>query len=500
GSTNTLISDVTRSPFLPYAEQPDTIRAKVTSPNGLKLVKLITSAYDSTDIDTYNMVAYSGDSLYQFVLPGRGNDCRFEYYVEAVDSSDNITKSSAGKFFWGYTSIPRYKENTADGYARWIGYNVRATGIVTVGTGAFNATQNIINFQQNYILGAVWKNDSIKTDGSETVIAGDSIEVQGTIIFSTGQTRIGNPYSALTKYTSGHAIDTILLNADHLMDTVGDTYEGLLVQINAKARKSAVWPLADSSELVVMYDTVLPAKGSKIDTFLIWIDPDTDIDGSVEPLWPKKVIGVVTQYDVTAPYWSMYEIYPRAFADLNTNLAIQDFYLSAGFSEGFVSLKWNLEGIKEVSSFRIERKYEGEEYFKILSTVSSNTFAYTDKTYDLRRNAEYKVVCITKTGNSLEFNSIKVTGSMFIRSFSLSADRSTIKNYGWINLSSPSEREIDLKLYNLEGRVVKTIYKGKVSYGKTSIYLDAKDLSSGIYIAKDASGSIESVLRLNVIK
>ncbi|MGE3063300.1 MAG: lamin tail domain-containing protein [bacterium] len=500
GSSGTSITNITRSPFLPYAEQPDTIRAKVIDSDGLKLVRLITSAYDSTDIDTYNMNAYSGDSLYQYVLPGRGNDCRFEYYVEALDSNDDIAKSSSGKFFWGYTSIPRYKENTADGYAKWIGYNVRATGIVTVGTGAFNSTQNIINFQQNYILGAVWKNDSIKTDGSETVITGDSVEVQGTIIFSVGQTRIGNPYSALTKFTSGHAIDTILLNADHLMDTIGDTYEGLLVQINARARKSATWPMADSSALVVMYDTVLPTKGSNSDTFLIWIDPDTDIDGSVEPTWPKKIIGVVTQYDISSPYWSMYEIYPRAFADISTDLAIQDFYLTAGIENGFVSLKWSIVGMDDISSFRIERKYEGEEYFKILATVNSTTFSYKDNSYDTKRNAEYKVVCITSNGRALEYSSIKVTGSMFIREFSMSADQNTIKESGWITLSSPSEKSTDIKLYNLDGRAVKTLYKGHLSYGKTNLLIKTDELPSGIYIVKDASGAFKNVLRLNIIK
>ena len=99
GSDGTSITNITRSPFLPYQNQPDTIRAKVTDIDGLKYVKLITSAHDSTDIDTYNMIAYSGDSLYQYTLPGRGDNCRFEYYVEVADSNDNITKSSAGKFF-----------------------------------------------------------------------------------------------------------------------------------------------------------------------------------------------------------------------------------------------------------------------------------------------------------------------------------------------------------------------------------------------------------------
>jgi len=210
GASNTVITSVNRKPLIPYENQQDTVWAVIKHEVPLKSVKIIASSYDSSVIDTYNMSNISGDTLFRYLINGRGDGCRFECYVEVVDSLDRVVQSSPERFFWGITPMPKYKENDNLGKPRYLGYLTRTTGIVTVGTGAFTTTQNIINLQQNYILGAVWKNDSIKSDGSETVVPSDSVVVEGTITFYNGQTRIGNPYSKLTKFTTGHYVDTIL--------------------------------------------------------------------------------------------------------------------------------------------------------------------------------------------------------------------------------------------------------------------------------------------------
>ena len=46
------------------------------------------------------------------------------------------------------------------------------------------------------------------------------------------------------------------------------------------------------------------------------IDKDTDIDGTTAPTGAFDVVGVVTQFDGTSPYWSGYQIMPRALGDI----------------------------------------------------------------------------------------------------------------------------------------------------------------------------------------
>lgn len=498
GAANTVISSVTRNPVIPLSTQQDTVWAVIKHEVPLKSVKLIASSYDSAYIDTYNMSLISGDTLYRYVLNSRGDGCRFECYVEVVDSLDRVVQSTPERFFWGITPIPRYKENDSVGKPKYLGYLTRTTGIVTVGTGAFTPTQNIINIQQNYILGAVWKNDSIKSDGSETVIPSDSVIVEGTITFYNGQTRIGNPYSKLTKISTGHYVDTILLTADHLRDTVGDTYEGLLLKINAAARIGGTWPTPGTNSLLVFRDTVFTKNGTKaIDTFLVWVDSDTDIDDSPEPTWPKQIVGILTQYDTSEPYWSTYEVYPRSILDMTTNIGINESSISAILQKDGVLLKWNFTDISDISLIRVERKRTDEKFYTIVAELKPDQRFYKDK--DVKNVAtEYKVIAITTNGKVFEIGKISITPKTNVKEFNILLNNNLAKDIISLELSIPKDQKIDLGIYNSTGALVKNIFSGIIDKGYSKFFISVKDLPSGVYFIKEKNNNLS--LKLNIVK
>jgi hypothetical protein len=90
---------------------------------------------------------------------------------------------------------------------------------------------------------------------------------------------------------------------------MGEPYEGTLVAIQNLHRTSGTWPLADSSGQLLMTDNV------GLDTIVVFIDCETDIDGSPEPQWPMDVVGVVSQFDPEPPYTSGYQLLPRNLGD-----------------------------------------------------------------------------------------------------------------------------------------------------------------------------------------
>ncbi|HCP16129.1 TPA: hypothetical protein DIT23_01055, partial [candidate division WOR-3 bacterium] len=498
GASNTVISSVVRNPLIPFADQQDTVWATVKHEVPLKEVKIIASSYDSSVIDTYNMSNISGDTLFRYVMNGRGDGCRFECYVEVVDSLDRVVQSSPHKFFWGITPMPKYKENDSLGRPRYLNYLTRTTGIVTVGTGAFTTTQNIINIQQNYILGAVWKNDSIKSDGSETVVPSDSVVVEGTITFYNGQTRIGNPYSKLTKFTTGHYVDTILLTADHLKDTVGDKYEGLLLKINAARRIGGTWPTSGSNSLLVFKDTTFTKNGTKaIDTFLVWVDSDTDIDDSPEPTWPKQIIGILTQYDTSEPYWSMYEVYPRSINDLLTELGINESSLSATLQKDGVLLRWNFTDVENTSLIRVQRKKDDEKFYSIVAELKPDQRTFKDTDIE-NKSREYRVIGITKDGKVFEIGRITIVPKNSIKEFNISINNNLVKDNIDFELALPSRGQIDLGLYNSSGALVKNIFSGIIDKGYTRFFIDIKDLPSGVYFIKEKKNNRS--LKLNIVK
>lgn len=54
----------------------------------------------------------------------------------------------------------------------------------------------------------------------------------------------------------------------------------------------------------------------------MFIDEDTDIDGSPEPPAQIDIVGIVTQYDPSFPYHSGYRLVPRSTGDISSQAGI----------------------------------------------------------------------------------------------------------------------------------------------------------------------------------
>ncbi len=493
------ISGVSRSPILPLSTEVDTVRATVTDTDGVFSVELIVTANNPFSIDTFPMSPIGSD-VYECIVPAHNDACKIEYDIYAVDNvSDNMFANDVGKFFWGYTSIPTIKAIDANGYPLYYDYQIRSTGIVTTPSNVYSTFADILNFQENYRLGAVLKTDTSATD----VIPGDSITATGTIGMWNGQTRIEDPYSGLILHSSGHVIDTIYITADQLMDTVGEDYEGLLCQIYTDGIYSGTWPTPGNSAGLWMnnHDPADISKGNISDTFYMWIDGDTDIDENTEPTWNVRVIGIISQYDVSSPYFGGYQIMPRSYNDVTTSItAIKNFFLTLSLEQNGLTLRWNINGVDNISGFRIERREPRETTYKVLSSVSPNTYSFTDKDVSLDKMYEYRILVITTDGNTLTYKEIRTSLSMLIKQSSASIDNNPVKMGTWLRFVSPRETNLKASLYDISGRNILTISDGIVRAGFTNIFINTSHISSGVYFLKIASSDFNETIKINIIK
>lgn len=89
-----------------------------------------------------------------------------------------------------------------------------------------------------------------------------------------------------------------------------ESYEGMLVRMNAVHIVSGTWPAEGqySNNLII-------SDGAG--TIELSISKWTNIDGTTQPVGNFDVIGIISQYDVTPPYDSYYELLPRSTADIN---------------------------------------------------------------------------------------------------------------------------------------------------------------------------------------
>ncbi len=180
--------------------------------------------------------------------------------------------------------------------------DVTIKGLVTVATGTFSTVDNDV-----FVQDATGGVNVVKRNSSTPFLSvGDSVTVTGTVDQSRGLTRVANP--AITVEATGLPVPAPLLITTGDIEANGEIYEGLFVTVEGCSLTGGTWPAEGLDGTLTMDD------GSGDCT--LFIDKETNIDGSPEPTDGIDVVGVITQYDTSFPYWSGYRIAPRSLDDI----------------------------------------------------------------------------------------------------------------------------------------------------------------------------------------
>jgi hypothetical protein len=117
-----------------------------------------------------------------------------------------------------------------------------------------------------------------------------------------------------------------------------ENYEGMLVRLNHCTIVNGTWPAEGTNGNL----TITDGNGTIGLNIVKW----TNIDGTTQPTQPFDIIGIMSQYDRTAPYVDYYEIVPRSTADINPTaagdkpaaLSAKSFELQAAYPNPFNSV------------------------------------------------------------------------------------------------------------------------------------------------------------------
>jgi hypothetical protein len=208
-----------------------------------------------------------------------------------------------------WDAISEVNADDANGEPLLLGQEVTIKGIVTVATGTFSTSNNDV-----FVQDATGGVNVVKTGSlSPTLSLGDSVTVSGIVDQYFGLTRIGSP--TITVEATGLEVPDPLLITTGEINTNGEIYEGRLVTVEGAQITGGTWPLAGQDGTVTIND------GSGGCT--MFIDKDTDIDGTEEPAAQIDIVGIVTQYDTSFPYHSGYRLVPRSTADISSQAGIE---------------------------------------------------------------------------------------------------------------------------------------------------------------------------------
>ncbi|HXI28362.1 MAG TPA: choice-of-anchor D domain-containing protein [Vicinamibacterales bacterium] len=134
---------------------------------------------------------------------------------------------------------------------------------------------------------------------------GDTVEAIGTVTQFFGLTELTVTSVSLLSHDAAPAPKTITLG--QLTAGGGEAFEGQLVRVDG-ATIVDTYPVSGSSKAVTIADATGAAQ--------IFIDSDTDIDGTARPGGVVSITGLLGQHAVSAPLDNSYQIVPRSLADI----------------------------------------------------------------------------------------------------------------------------------------------------------------------------------------
>ncbi|HMS66254.1 MAG TPA: choice-of-anchor J domain-containing protein, partial [Ignavibacteria bacterium] len=170
-----------------------------------------------------------------------------------------------------------------------------------------------------------------------------------------------------------------------------------------------------------------------------------------------------------------------------------------------VTLNWNTGSEKNNARFIVQRMKEGtwNEIGTVAgngTTNNANSYSFTDKNlYSGIYNYRLKQVDYNGSFEYLNLNGVITIGQP--EKFSLSQNYPNPFNpTTTIHFGVPNDGLVTMKIYNLNGREVKTIVNDFRTAGYYTVSFNASDLASGIYYYKLTAGNNSAVNKMVVIK
>jgi len=189
-----------------------------------------------------------------------------------------------------------------------------------------------------------------------------------------------------------------------------------------------------------------------------------------------------------------------------TPLPVELVSFNAFVEKRVVKLKWSTATELNNSGFYVEKSYDDQNWFSLGfvegkgTSSETNNYSFDDSIHT--QSVQYYRLKQTDFDGTFEYsNVIEVNSNSASFSFQLYQNYPNPFNpVTTIKFDIPSENEINLTLFDMLGREVKTLFKGKAPAGTMTVDFNADGLPSGVYIYRLKSGNFMASKKLILIK
>ncbi|MEW6653442.1 MAG: endonuclease, partial [Bacteroidota bacterium] len=310
------ISNISRTIQVPAENQNLSVTANIIDDVGVASAQVIYTINGGAE-QTVNMSLTSGTSYIGVISEAAYvNGSLITYKIKAVDNHTNERISESYKVFAGTTSISTLHQTDANGALLYNGVYARVSGIATVPNGLFSSSHLEVNLQDATGGIVIYK----VTAGATSFVVGRNYTVVGSLTQYNGLAELipDNASSDIIDGGVGTAVIPTVRTFAQLMANP-ESYEGMLIKVQNVNKTSGTW--ANSQNL-----TVSDGTSSAV---TIRISSGTDLASNPEPVWPKDVVGVFSQFDSSSPFTDGYQLKPRAISDIQNigSTVIPDKYI-----------------------------------------------------------------------------------------------------------------------------------------------------------------------------
>ncbi|MCK4524540.1 T9SS type A sorting domain-containing protein, partial [candidate division WOR-3 bacterium] len=180
--------------------------------------------------------------------------------------------------------------------------------------------------------------------------------------------------------------------------------------------------------------------------------------------------------------------------------------------DGLITLKWRTADDNDNAYFLIERsnsKYGTfKEVGKVLSDGRASEYSYTDENVFGGEQYYYRLVDVSTSGAKVTHPIITVlaNGKPKPTTYMISQNYpNPFNGRTMIDYAIPMRAEVSLSIYDVTGKLIKTLVKEKQDVNYYRVVWDGKDnrgslVSAGVYFYKMTSGSFDKSMKMMYLK
>ncbi len=425
------------------------------------LTNTATGTVHLDNITTPNPTSVSDDGNYQFL-------------VKTAKSGGTLTSLATSPTAYVVIPIANIRDETS-GVSNDLNKTVVVYGNLTGPTGSFSTT-GTDNFIQDATGGV-----NIFRSGVISLTQSNNYFVKGQVIqFPSGGLTEVNPGSATDIIDDGAGTPVSgTLTTVTALSSDNPANEGSLFTIQNVSLTSGTWPTVAGTNNTT---TTLTFSDASLNSFTVFIDAETDIDGTTEPTWPQDLRGIWTDK-------SGYGLLPRALTDIAAagTLPVELVNFRASKSLNGVTLNWSTKTETNNNGFEIEKSADKSSWTKVGfvagkgTTTEAQTYSFS---LPITRNASQLYFRLKQLDNDGKFEYSK------IEEISVLADRfELIGNYPnpfnpttKIAFNLPKDANVRVSVSNILGQEIAVLANRTFKAGNgITVDFNAANFSTGMY-------------------